>query len=150
MEGGHAQVIEVEVVGPAVPRLPRTEIASFVRKAVAAIRRRGTGFPVTNVAVAFIDDAAMRALNRRYRRMNRTTDVLTFPADSPSSGMLGEIVISIDQARRQARDQRHSIATEVRYLLLHGVIHAFGYDHETDGGEMNTMEIALRPSLGLD
>jgi probable rRNA maturation factor len=58
-------------------------------------------------------------------------------------------VISVDQARRQAGDERHSTATEVRYLLLHGVLHALGYDHERDGGEMNELEVEVRAEVGL-
>ena len=87
-----------------------------------------------------VDDATMRRLNRRFRLENRTTDVLTFP---------GEIVISLPQARRQARDEKHSLATEVRYLILHGVLHALGYDHETDHGEMNALELKVREKAGL-
>lgn len=63
---------------------------------------------------------------------------------------LGEIVISLPQARRQAAEQRHSLATEVRYLLLHGLLHAYGYDHEADRGEMNAAELQLRRKVGLE
>ena len=58
-------------------------------------------------------------------------------------------MISIDQARRQATDQKHSLATEVRYLILHGTLHALGYDHETDDGEMNAKELELRDKLRI-
>ena len=90
----------------------------------------------------------MRDLNRKFRRKNKTTDVLTFPGDDPTH--LGDIVVSLDQARRQAADEKHSLAIEVRYLVLHGILHALGYDHETDDGEMNTLELKLRARVGLD
>ena len=98
----------------------------------------------------------MRNLNRQFRKKNKTTDVLTFPADdsdadpNASGRPLGDIVISIDQARRQATDQKHSLATEVRYLILHGILHALGHDHETDNGEMNALELEVRGKVGLE
>jgi len=134
-------VTNVEVTGPAVPRLPRREIASFVRKVL-----RHLDHDVEEASIAFVDDASMTSLNRKFRHKNKTTDVLTFPGDAP---FLGDIVISLDQARRQARDEKHSLATEVRYLLLHGVLHAMGYDHETDNGEMNALELKIRAKVGL-
>ena len=59
-------------------------------------------------------------------------------------------MISIDQARRQAADEKHSLATEVKYLLLHGVLHALGHDHEKDGGKMDALEVEVRSDVGLD
>jgi probable rRNA maturation factor len=131
----------VEVTGSAVPRLTRREVTTFVRKVLLALRKDEE---ITDVSIAFVDDETMKGLNRKFRHLNKTTDVLTFPADDSC-----EIVISIDQARRQAADERHSIATEVRYLLLHGVLHALGYDHETDEGEMDALELKVRRSVGL-
>jgi probable rRNA maturation factor len=138
----------VEVTGSAVPRLTRREVTTFVRKVLLALRKDEE---ITDVSIAFVDDETMKGLNRKFRHLNKTTDVLTFPADDSYNEPkkhrgrpLGDIVISVDQARRQAADERHSIATEVRYLLLHGVLHALGYDHETDDGEMDDLELKLR------
>lgn len=131
----------VEVTGSAVPRFSRREIAAFARKVL-----RHLGRDVREVSIAFVDDAAMTALNRRFRHKNKTTDVLTFPGDD---AFLGDIVISVDQARRQAADEKHSLANEVRYLILHGILHALGYDHETDQGEMNALELDARSRVGL-
>ena len=97
------------------------------------------------VSIALVDDATMRNLNRKFRHENKTTDVLTFPAEDGC-----EIVISVDQARRQARQEKHSLATELRYLLVHGLLHGLGYDHETDDGEMNELEVDVREKVGLD
>jgi probable rRNA maturation factor len=128
--------VNVEVGGTAVPRLSRPEIAAFARRVLRAARG-----DIAELSIAFVDDATMRALNRRFRRKDKTTDVLTFP---------DEIVISLDQARRQARDEKHSLATEVRYLIAHGVLHALGYDHETDRGEMDALELRVRERVGLE
>ena len=98
----------------------------------------------------------MRNLNRQFRKKNKTTDVLTFPADDSyvdpgqSGRPLGDVVISVDQAKRQATDEKHSLATEIRYLILHGILHALGYDHETDQGEMNALETEVRGLVGLE
>ena len=129
----------VDVSGPAVPRLSRAAITSFVEQVLRAARARG----IAEVSIALVDDAQMRRLNRQYRHRDKTTDVLTFPGDRP------DIVISLDQARRQAATERHSLATELRYLILHGVLHALGYDHETDDGEMNALEMRVRGRVGL-
>ena len=128
--------MNVEVGGAAVPRLSRREIAAFARRVLRAARG-----DIGELSIAFVDDATMRALNRKFRRKDKTTDVLTFP---------DEIVISLDRARRQARDEKHSLATEVRYLIAHGVLHALGYDHETDEGEMNALELVVRQRVGLE
>jgi probable rRNA maturation factor len=128
--------VNVEVGGAAVPRLSRREIAAFAQRALRAARGQ-----IDELSIAFVDDATMRGLNRKYRRKNKTTDVLTFP---------DEIVISLDQARRQARDEKHSLATEVRYLIVHGILHALGYDHETDDGEMDAIELRVRERVGLE
>jgi probable rRNA maturation factor len=143
----------VEVTGAAVPRFSRREIAEFVRRVLIALRVDDN---IHEVSIAIVDDDAMRNLNRKFRKKNKTTDVLTFPADdsdadpNASGRPLGDIVISIDQARRQAADQKHSLAIEIRYLILHGILHALGYDHETDSGEMNVLEIKVRSAVGLE
>ena len=98
-----------------------------------------------DVSIVLVDDRTMRKLNRQFRHENKTTDVLTFPCDDSC-----EIVISIDQARRQAAREKHSIATELRYLILHGVLHGLGYDHQTDRGEMDALELKIRDAVGLE
>ena len=148
--------MNVEVTGQAIPRLSHRDIAAFTRKTLSALQRRGRlSHTISEVSIAFVDDVAMQQLNKRFRRKNRTTDVLTFPADASYADPkakdrpLGDIVISVDQARRQAAGERHSLATEVRYLILHGILHALGYDHESDDGEMNALELDLRGAVGL-
>jgi probable rRNA maturation factor len=140
--------VNVDVTGGAVPRLTRRDISAFVRKVLLTIEKLGhLDDEITDVSIAFVDDDAMKNLNRKFRHKNRTTDVLTFTGDDT---YLGDIVISIDQARRQAAEERHSVATEVRYLLVHGILHALGYDHETDQGEMNELEVDVRHGVGLE
>ena len=134
-------MINVEISG-SVPRLTQREVATFARRVLRAV-----DIEPEELSIAFVDDETMRELNRKFRRKNKTTDVLTFPGDGP---LLGEIVISIDQARRQAAGENHSLAIEVRYLILHGILHAMGYDHETDNGEMNALELKVRAKVGLD
>ncbi|HXE74332.1 MAG TPA: rRNA maturation RNase YbeY [Candidatus Xenobia bacterium] len=99
-------------------------------------------------SVALVSDRRMAALNRRYRRQPRATDVLSFPAGG--NGYLGDVVISADTARRQAREFGHSLSEEIKLLMLHGLLHLMGYDHERDTGQMNRREHALRRRLGLE
>jgi probable rRNA maturation factor len=85
------------------------------------------------LSVALVGDKEMRPLNSRYRKKNKTTDVLSFPADpsiSANVGLLGDVIISVDQARRQARDRKTSLKKEIVTLLIHGILHLLGYDHE--------------------
>ena len=131
--------MNVEVSG-SIPRLSRREIAAFTRKVLLAAAEE-----MRQVSIALVDDATMRNLNRKFRGKNKTTDVLTFPGEDGC-----EIVISVDQARRQARQEKHSTATELRYLLVHGILHGLGYDHETDSGEMNELEVDVREKVGLE
>ena len=115
------------------------------------------------VTVAIVADAKMRALNRQFRGKDAVTDVLSFPAGKTVPGtffggiqrkrfpepFLGEIVIARGVALRQARALGHPLATELRILALHGLLHLLGYDHEADKGQMARAEARLRRRAGL-
>ncbi|HEX7176082.1 MAG TPA: rRNA maturation RNase YbeY [Pyrinomonadaceae bacterium] len=122
---------------------------AFTAKALKVAPAAGAG-----VTVAFISDRAMRELNRRWRGKRGTTDVLSFPAEQDafekSEGLsLGDVVISVEQAARQAGEHGLSFDGEVAQLILHGLLHLCGYDHETDRGQMNALELRLRRRLGI-
>ena len=108
---------------------------------VAPARARGA------VTIAIVPDDRVRVLNRRYRRTNTATDVLSFPSEEP--GFLGDIVIASGVARRQAESAGHPLQTEFRVLALHGLLHLLGYDHERDDGRMARLERRLRRKGGL-
>jgi len=91
-------------------------------------------------------DAELQTLNRQYRKKDYPTDVLSFPGEPP---YLGDIAISLARARAQAREFGHSLEDELRILMLHGVLHLTGLDHETDGGEMARAEQRWRKKLEL-
>lgn len=119
-------------------------LARFLAQAQAAARLRG------EVTVLLANDAAMRDLNRRFRGKNKPTDVLSFPvSDHVQSEEKGDLAISVETALRQSAEQGHSLATELKVLMLHGVLHLAGYDHETDTGQMHRRERTLRARLGL-
>lgn len=100
---------------------------------------------VASLGVRFAGDREMRELNRRYRSRDRTTDVLSFPGETTSEGRhLGDIAVSVPTARRQAAARGHALQRELRYLLLHGVLHCLGYDHESDDGAMERLEVRMR------
>jgi probable rRNA maturation factor len=126
-------------------RLPSQQaLAQFLRAAQAAVRLRG------QVTVLLTSDKAIRGLNRRFRQVDRPTDVLSFPApESAPPAVAGDIAISVPTAARQAAEQRHSLSSEVKILILHGLLHLAGYDHESDNGRMARRERVLRAKLRL-
>jgi probable rRNA maturation factor len=132
-----------------VAGLSDTALAKFVGRASRAVKLRG----VVNVLVT--GNLELQALNRRFRGKDKPTDVLSFVPDPfvsgavPWNGLAGDIAISAEIARQNARRLGHSAAQEIKVLALHGVLHLAGYDHEQDGGTMSGKEAALRQSLGL-
>ena len=98
-------------------------------------------------AVVVSCDAALRRANRQFRGKSSAADVLSFP--DGEDGRLGDILISAARARRQAADYGHSVEQELKVLVLHGLLHLMGYDHETDGGRMRGAEQRWRKKLGL-
>jgi len=111
--------------------------------------------------VCFVDDREMKRLNAAYRGTTRSTDVLSFPwggerevdggfaRSREFKNFLGDVVISAPTARRNARVEGHSTRIEICWLILHGALHLLGYDHETDQGEMTSLELSLRQRLGI-
>ena len=110
----------------------------------------------------FVTDAEMKRLNQEFRKKAKTTDVLSFPSETrntPSTlrrrtmevrgSFLGDIAISPTVARRNAKAFGRTMSEEICILMLHGVLHLLGYDHETDRGEMERVEATLRRRLGL-
>ena len=134
----HTTPLSVDLVTSGNVRAPG--LARWL-ESVAPSRARGT------VTVALVPDSRVRALNRRYRRTDKATDVLSFPAEEP--GTLGDVVIATGVARRQAKAAGHAFGTELRVLALHGLLHLLGYDHETDDGRMARLERRLRRAGGL-
>lgn len=126
--------------------------------------QRELGFPEESVTICFVSDPSIARMNRKFRDKHGPTDVLSFPAyrtktrgarssvrtQPPRPGQyVGDIVISPETAQRHARRRSHGLAAELRVLILHGMIHLAGYDHENDRGEMMQLERQLRRRLGL-
>jgi len=124
--------------------LSRSGLARFLSEAQRAVRLSGA------VDVLLADDRTLRQLNRKFRGKDKATDVLSFPAAEQLAGeFAGDLAISLDTAGRQAQEHGHSLRDEVRVLLLHGLLHLSGMDHETDRGEMAAREAKLRKKLRL-
>jgi probable rRNA maturation factor len=144
--------VAIEVVNKQrLASIDRGRVAELAGTTLAAIGRAGA-----SVTIAFVRDAAIRRLNLSYRGKDRATDVLSFPtgdeADEPAGSLrerdfLGDVVISADTAAGQASEAGHSFEREVSELVIHGILHLCGYDHETDEGEMNRLELRLRRKL---
>jgi probable rRNA maturation factor len=136
-----------------------------VRLAIPPLRRfyerarNELGFGPESVTIQLINDQSMARLNETYRKKHGPTDVLSFPANGlrPANGRrlkasaeyVGDIAISAETARRNARRFSRSLPEELRILILHGMIHLAGFDHETDHGEMDRLERRLRRRLGV-
>ena len=121
-------------------RVPAARLARVLNGAARKLRVRG------ELALVLCGDARMRSLNRRYRRKDKTTDVLSFEGPGAEEG-IGDVVISVATAERNARRFERSLEQELEILALHGFLHTLGYDHETDDGEMDRLEARLRKSL---
>jgi probable rRNA maturation factor len=128
-------------------RIPtKRTLARYLNEAKAAVGLSG------QVTVLLTTDATIRDLNRRFRGKDEATDVLSFSAENPLQSqekIAGDVAISLETARKQATGQGHTLAIELRILMLHGLLHLAGYDHEADAGRMQRRERLLRARLGL-
>jgi probable rRNA maturation factor len=137
-------ILQKKVVG-----LNEGTLDRFVLRARKAAGLRG------QVNVLVTSSTAMRSLNRQFRSQNKATDVLSFPAESSVSEsrkpkkLAGDVAISADIALQNAARLGHSVAEEIKILVLHGILHLAGLDHERDNGEMARKEAMLRRALGL-
>jgi probable rRNA maturation factor len=123
-------------------------LSIFLNKARSAVRLKG------QVTVLLTTDNAIRTLNRRFRGKNKATDVLSFPAyplqnTTPAERLAGDMAIGVPTARRQAAEEGHALSIEIKILILHGLLHLAGYDHEADTGQMARREQKLRAKLRL-
>jgi probable rRNA maturation factor len=137
-------------------RVARPALESFLRRV-----KRELGLGRSEVTICLVSDAEMARLNEAFRKKKGPTDVLSFPANvrrtrrSRGGNLrafgreLGDIAISPKTAQRYARKHGRMLASEIRVLMLHGVLHLLGYDHETDRGEMDRLEQKLRKRLGI-
>ena len=136
----------VEINNPVQCRLSHRLIRETILQALKRLRR-GAG----EISVVLVDFSAIRRLNRQYRGLDRVTDVLSFAGQAPDEFKLtsgrpplsgGEIIICYPQASKQAKENGHGVGEEVKILLVHGLLHLLGYDHETagDAREMEEME----------
>jgi probable rRNA maturation factor len=119
-------------------------LGRFLAEARAAVRLRG------QVSVLLTTDRNIRRLNRQFRGKDKATDVLSFPASEPVGRELaGDLAVSVPTALRQSRERGHALGVELKVLILHGLLHLAGFDHESDNGEMGKRERLLRVKLRL-
>lgn len=119
------------------------DLARLAAQAARLLKLSGT------LTVLVTHSREVRALNSRFRSADHATDVLSFPAPEFARGFAGDIVISADVASKNARTMGNTAAEEVKILVLHGMLHLAGYDHENDSGEMHAREQHLRKRLDL-
>ena len=116
--------------------------STFAARALDAI-----GKSESSATIAFVSDKRIRALNRQFRGIDKATDVLSFPAEEKFN--LGDIAVSVETAAVQAKENGLTFDNEIAQLILHGLLHLCGYDHEDDNGEMNRLELKLRAKLNI-
>ena len=122
-------------------RPQKNKITSLIERILAC-------FPIeaNELSLIFASDEQMKEFNKKYRKIDRETDVLSFPLgekDPEGSINLGDIIISIDSASRQAQELGHSLEEELKILIIHGLLHLLNYDHQKDNGEMRRKEEEL-------
>jgi probable rRNA maturation factor len=131
-----------------IPGLSPSTLERFVLRARRAVHLQDT------VNVLVTSSSELRALNQRFRGADKATDVLSFPSPPAIRGkarrMAGELAVSAEIARENAERLGHSVANEVKILVLHGMLHLAGFDHERDHGEMARKESRLRRQLKLE
>lgn len=144
-------------------RLATRPLAAFLQKIQRELKLENVG-----VSIAFVSDAEIARWNESYRHKKGPTDVLSFPAVTHGAGQnraraqgmrgktagiaekfLGDVAIAPETARRYAKKNGRTLQSEIRILMLHGVLHLVGYDHESDNGQMNRIEQRLRRRLGI-
>ena len=151
MAGGRAHrtmiLIEPTIQARFGRALRRRALTAFLTQALDAVRLEG------EVSVLLTGDKEIRRLNREFRHKDHSTDVLSFPAPAAAGNghgrAAGDLAISVETAARQAEEFGHPLADELQVLVLHGLLHLAGYDHESDQGEMVRKETALRRRFGL-
>lgn len=131
----------------AVNRQRKRKIDTKAWETFAARAAEAIGNTTSSATIAFVSDRAIRQLNRQFRGIDKATDVLSFPAEEESN--LGDIAISVETAAAQAKENGLTFDEELAQLILHGLLHLAGYDHETDKGEMNRLELRLRRKLKI-
>jgi probable rRNA maturation factor len=131
------------ILRKAAPGVSEAALARFLTRARRAAGVRGS------VNVLITNSLELRALNRRFRGKDKPTDVLSFPSQFAMPGFAGEIAISLAIAREDAGKLGHAVMDELKILVLHGVLHLGGHDHESDQGEMARLEASLRRKLRL-
>lgn len=140
--------MDVAVVAKVRRRGVRTgPLLAFARR----LARAGPRHVASGLTIVLVGDATLRRLNRDFRGKDVTTDVLSFPSGGETladgTRPLGEIVISVPQAARQATAEGHALGRELRVLMIHGYLHLLGYDHEVDDGRMMRLQARLARAL---
>jgi probable rRNA maturation factor len=136
------------------PEASARRLRPWLERLVAELAARELGSAASAagalaLGVRFAGDRELRRVNRDFRGKDKPTDVLSFPGDGedgPDGLHVGDVLISVPTARRQAAEAGHSVERELKILLLHGLLHCLGYDHEADQGEMERLERRLRRS----
>jgi probable rRNA maturation factor len=135
--------VDVNIVNQTASRLPKKFLIEWVGRVIKELKRRKVSLPSktrgnkSELVIAFVGMAEMKRLNKTFRRKNRVTDILSFEGEDENS--LGELVICLDVIRTQAAEHGLSMSEELGYMILHGVLHLLGYEHEKSASKAKRM-----------
>jgi probable rRNA maturation factor len=138
--------LEVSVAPGLEARAPgRTELRRWVEAALADAGRGGV------VSIRLMDEQEMRALNAAFRGQDKPTNVLSFPADEPRGALLGDLALCVPVVERESMEQGKAVTAHYAHLVVHGVLHLLGHDHERDdeAARMEAKEVAILAALGI-
>ena len=136
-------MITIDPPSSTFPAQQKPALTRFLNRARLAVGLAGS------VEVLLTSDSEIKRLNKAFRGKNKATDVLSFPAPAELPDLCGDLAVSLDTAARQANEHGHTLSLEIKILLLHGLLHLAGEDHEADHGEMAAREIELRRRFKL-
>jgi probable rRNA maturation factor len=105
--------------------------------------------PNKMLELIIVDDGTIQELNREHRKLDKPTDVLSFPIKESKTNFIGSVIISADTAKRVAQELGHSMEDELKILFIHGLLHVMGFDHETDNGQMKAEEELVGTKAGI-
>lgn len=141
--------VDLIVEAGAWPR--KAALKALASRAIAAAAAAVEVPPEAELAITFTDDAHVRVLNRQFRKKDKPTNVLSFPAGPPGSALLGDIVLGHETVAEEAENQGLALGDHVIHLIVHGFLHLLGYDHviETEALAMERLETAILRSIGI-
>lgn len=132
--------MNITLINQSITPMPRKFLQQWLQSTLKTLaKERQLALSKADIVVVFLDQRVAKKINRSYRRKNYATDVLSFQGEWPNATDLGELVLCPEVLRKQAKEHGHSFKAEIGYMLIHGVLHLLGHDHEKSNSEAERM-----------